>query len=86
MFKVQKKDGQPEDFDRNKVLNGLIKSGVSSEEAEKITVQVEGWLPTIAVGGVIKTMDIRSKILELLRAVNPVAASSFENYQKPVAV
>lgn len=85
MFKVQKKDGQLEDFDRNKVLSGLVKSGVSSEEAEKIAAQIEGWLPTIAAEGVVKTMDIRSKVLELLRAVNPVVASSFENYQKAVA-
>lgn len=86
MFKVQKKDGRLEDFDRNKVLNGLVKSGATSEEAEGITGQIETWLPTVAVDDVIKTREIRDKVLELLREVNPQAADAFESYQKPVGV
>lgn len=84
MFKVQKKDGRVEDFDRNKILSGLLKSGATQEEAEDVASQVEAWLPTVAVDGTVKTSDIRMKVLELLRTVNPGVAASFENYEKPV--
>jgi len=83
--KVQKKDGSLEDFDRNKVFNGVVKSGATPQQAEEVTKQVEAWLPSAAVGGVINSMAIRSKVLEVLRALNPVAAGAFEAYKKPPA-
>lgn len=83
--KVQKKDGRLEDFDRNKVLNGVVKSGATPQQAEEVTKQVEAWLSTAAVGGVVSSMAIRNKVLEVLRGINPVAAASFESYQKPAA-
>ena len=86
MFKVVKKNGQQEDFDRNKILNGVVKSGATPEEAEKVTAQIETWLPGVAVEGVVKTVDLRNKILEMMRIINPIVASDFENYQKPAAV
>jgi len=81
--KVQKKDGRLEDFDRNKVINGVIKSGATPEEAEEVTRQVEGWLVTAATSGVVSSIAIRSKVLEVLQVLNPTAAASFESYQKP---
>jgi len=81
-IKVEKKDGQTEDFDRNKLSSGIVKSGASSEEAENIAGQVETWAQGAAVDGVIKTSDIRTKVLELLRSANPEAAATFEAYKK----
>jgi len=86
MFKVQKKNGQLEDFDINKIINGLLKSGATPEEAEEVASGVENWLPTVAEDGIVKTTDIRMKVLEILRNINPLAADNFENYQKPVPV
>jgi len=83
--KVQKKDGRLEDFDRNKVINGVIKSGATPEQAEEVVRQVEMWLPTAAVGGVISSTTIRMKVLEVLRGLNPNVAASFEAYRKPSA-
>lgn len=85
MFKVQKKDGVQEDFDRNKIVHGVIKSGASLDEAEKVTAEIEKWLPLTAVDGVITTSDVRVKVLEILGTVNPTAASVFQNYKKPVS-
>lgn len=82
-IKVQKKGGQLEDFDRNKVSGGVVKSGVTPEEAENVTKQIETWLPTAAVNGVVVSMAIRDKVLEILRATNPTAAAAFAGYQKP---
>jgi len=82
-LKVQKKDGSLEDFDRNKIINGIVKSGGTPEQAENIAGQIEAWAAGAAVNGVIKTLDIRSKLLELLGEVNPAAKANFESYRKP---
>ena len=83
MFKVQKRDGRFENFERSKVLIGALKSGASNSEAEKLVAKVESLLPTIAINGVVKSQAIRSKILELLKTINPKVGSSFEFYRKP---
>jgi hypothetical protein len=82
-IRVQKKDGRLEDFDRNKVLNGVVKSGASVGEAETITQQIEAWVQTAAVNGMVSSMNLRQKVLEVLKATNPVAGEAFENYRKP---
>ncbi len=82
MFKVQKKDGTQEDFDRSKLVSGVMKSGGTAEDAEKVAVAIEAWLPTVAVNGVVNSADIRVKGLEVLRTVNPAVAASFESYKK----
>ncbi len=84
MFKVQKKDGNLEDFDRNRVLQSVVKAGGTNEEAEKITAEVEAWLPGAVVTGVVTTQAIREKVLELLRPLNPIVAGDFEVYKKVV--
>lgn len=80
---VEKKNGQIEPFDRAKILGGLVKSGATPEQAETITSQVENWAPTVAVNSTVKTADIRYKVLEFLRGVNPGVAAAFEAYRKP---
>lgn len=82
MFKVQKKDGTQEDFDRNKLVSGVVKAGGTAEDAEKVATAIEAWLPSVAVNGVVNSTDIRVKGLEVLRTVNPAAAASFESYKK----
>jgi len=81
--KVQKKDGRLEDFDRNKIINGVVKSGATPQQAEEVVRQVEAWLTTAAVNGVVSSMAIRSRVLEVLRLLNSTAAASFEAYRKP---
>lgn len=82
MYQVQKKDGSLVDFDRSKIVNGVMMSGAMPEQAEQVAVGVEGWLPTVAVNNVVKTADIRVKVLEILKALNPSAGATFESYQK----
>ena len=82
MYQVQKKDGSLIDFDRSKIVNGVTMYGATPEQAEQVASGVEGWLPTVAVNNVVKTADIRVKVLEILKAVNPAAGATFESYQK----
>jgi len=81
-LKVQKKDGSMEDFDRAKIKNGILSSGATEQEAEGITAQIENWAPTVASNGVIRALDIKTKLLDLLSGVNPVAKTTFETYKK----
>jgi transcriptional regulator NrdR family protein len=83
-LQVQKKDNSLQPFDKSKVAAGLIRSGASVEEAENVASQVEAWAQTSAVDGVIKSLDLRAKVLEVLKTVNEAVAIAFENYQKPL--
>jgi len=82
MYQVQKKDGSLVDFDQNKIVTGVLKAGGTQENVQKIAADVETWLPTIAINNVVKTSDLRNKIIEELRTVNPSTAANFESYQK----
>ncbi len=84
-IKVEKKDGQLEDFNRNKILNGVIKSGALPETAEAVTTQVEQWAKMSAVDGVVKGLDVRSKVLEFLRQKDADSAMRYEVYKKQPA-
>lgn len=84
MYKFQKKDGTLENFDRNKIVNSVLKAGGANEDAEKVASAVEAWLPTAPVDKLVKFQDVHTQVLELLRGINPGAAASFAAYQKPV--
>lgn len=82
MYKVQKKNGSLEDFDRSKIISGILGAGGSQEEAEKIAAQIESWLPTATQNNVVQSSDIRTKGLEIMKTLNPTMAASFESYKK----
>lgn len=86
MYKVEKKGGIQEDFDRNKIVAGIIAAGGTMEDAEKVATGIEESLPDMAVNNVVRSADLRTKGLEIFRNVNPEAAEKFESYQKPVGV
>lgn len=84
-LQVQKKDGTLEPFDRSKISAGIVNSGATPQQAESITSQVEAWASGVAQKGVVKSADIRVKVLELLKEVNPNIVAAFEGFQKPSA-
>lgn len=83
MFKVQKRDGQLEDFDRTKVIMGAIKAGATDAEAQKLAQQVEASLSGLSVNGVVKSQDLKSRSEQLLKSINSTVAQSFQYYHKP---
>ena len=84
MYKVNKKDGVQEDFNDDKLMTGVIKAGGSSEEARKVLDEVKAWLPTTAINNEVVSADLRAKVIESLKTLNPIASSSFEAYTKPM--
>lgn len=83
MFKVRKKDGSLQDFDRTKIANAVMNAGGTPQDAEQVASELEAWLPTVAVEGIVETRDIRIKGIEILKTINSAAAATFETYQKP---
>ncbi len=83
-LKVQKKDGSIEPFLRQKISGGLMKAGCSPSIADSFASLVEEWAKNSSVDEVVKSMDVRTKVLELLRVVKPDVASIFESYKKTV--
>ncbi len=83
-IKVQKKDEILQDFDRSKVISGVVKAGVSTDQAGSVASQIEAWVQSAAVDGVVKSNDIRAKVLEILQSTNPAAAAKFGAYKKGV--
>lgn len=82
-IKVKKRNGSLQEFDRNKIESSIAKAGGTPEGAGKISVEVENWVSGAAVDGVISSLQIREKVLELLRVANPEVAKTFEEYRKP---
>jgi len=82
MYKVLKKNKEFQEFDRNKIINGVIKSGGSSEDGEKVALEVEKWLPAIVKNDIVNYSALKWKVLDSLRMVNLSAAKNFANYKK----
>jgi transcriptional regulator NrdR family protein len=81
---VEKKGGNIEPFDRSKVATSVVKAGGTEDVGEQIASQIESWIQEAAEGGIVKTSQIREKVLEILKTVNEEAAKLYENYKKPV--
>lgn len=82
MYKVIKKDGTEQDFDRGKIINGVTKSGANAETAEAVAAAVELWLPDEAVEEKVSYIDLKAKVIEVLRSKDSNAADAFEAFTK----
>lgn len=81
-MQVEKKDGSLEEFDRQKISRGVVAAGLDEEGAESLASGVEVWAGEAAGGDVISSLEVRDKVLELLREQDPEAAARFEEYKK----
>ena len=82
-LKVEKRDGDLEDWNYDKILLSIGKSMMPLKRSEKIASQVERWANKASKRGVVTSTDIRDKIIEILKEADPVAAESYELYKKP---
>ncbi|MBN1262768.1 MAG: hypothetical protein JW991_00240 [Candidatus Pacebacteria bacterium] len=82
LFKIEKRDGREENFNHDKVIDSLLRAGVSTEQAEFIASEIESWAPTVAIDSKVRSADIRTKLLSLLQAINLQAAARYESYRK----
>jgi len=83
MLKVEKRDGSLQDFDRAKIIAGVLKSGATEEQAEEVTGIIDSWILTVAnEQDVLASNTIHAKVLELLKRVNPAASITYQAFRK----
>jgi len=82
VYNVKKKSGMTEPFDRSKVAGGVVRAGGTAEIAEQVATEVEAWLPTAAVDETVEAEQIRLKVIEVLKQIDPATAASFEAFKK----
>lgn len=81
-LQVVKREGGQEDWSMDKLLTSITKSGVNMEEAKQVAALVESWAQRSAANGQISWTQIRDKVIQFLKVVDPIAASAYESYKK----
>lgn len=81
-LQVQKREGGVEDWNFDKVLASITKAGVLLEEAKHTAYLVEAWAQKNAQNGIISFSEIRDKVTQFLRVIDPVIADAYESYKK----
>lgn len=81
-IKVEKKDGNLEDFNFDKIILSIGKAMMPIKSAEKVADKVRSWAIKEAKKGVITSEQLRDKVTKELKKQDPVAASSYELYKK----
>jgi len=79
---VLKRNGTTQDWDYEKVHQSIINAGASVEEADAIAKLIEIWAHKFAENEVVKSVDIKAKIIEIMKAVNSAFTQAYEEYQK----
>ncbi len=80
--KINKRDGSYEEWNYDKVLAAIGKSMVPIKTAEAVATSVEKWVEKNSGKGEIDSIEIRDKVIEVLKEVDPVAAENFMVYKK----
>lgn len=82
MYKVTKKDGTSQDFDRSKIVNALKNAGATEEVSEGVASEVDMWLPEVAMEGSVGYQELKDKVYELLAMKDIDSAQRFQNFKK----
>jgi transcriptional regulator NrdR family protein len=81
-IKVKKRDGNVEEWSYDKILNSIGKSMIPLKKAETVASSVEKWVKETGGKNVVSSTEIRDKIIEILKEVDPVAADNYQVYKK----
>ena len=79
---VLKKDGATQEWDLEKVSRSIVNAGGSVEESDAITKLIDIWGHRFAENGVVKSADIKAKVIEIMKAVNSAFSQAYQEYQK----
>jgi transcriptional regulator NrdR family protein len=81
-LKVLKKMGQMEAFSTEKIKNGIIKAGGTAKLARSVALNTAKWAKETAKEGVISTVEIHRKVVELLAEKDKEVAEKFKSFVK----
>jgi len=82
VLQVQKKEGGIEDWNLDKVITSMTKAGLSLDEAKHVASLVESWALRSNQNGIVISSQIKDKVIQFLRVIDPVATAGFESYTK----
>ncbi len=80
--KIKKRDDTYEDWNYDKILAAIGKSMVPLKKAETVASSVEKWVEKNSKKGEISSTEVRDKVVEILKEIDPVAAENFLVYKK----
>lgn len=81
VLKVVKRDGRIEEFAREKLVTSLLKAGVDLTTARELTGRIE---EEFTGREEVKTEELRTRVLELLREKNIKAYENWVVYDRAV--
>ncbi|MEM0084240.1 MAG: ATP cone domain-containing protein [Candidatus Methanomethylicia archaeon] len=81
VLKVVKRDGRIEEFAREKLVTSLLKAGVDLTTARELTGRIEG---EFTGREEVKTEELRTRVLELLKENNVKAYENWIVYDRAV--
>ncbi len=81
MVKVEKKEGNVEEFEKKKLVLSLLRAGSPPDQAERILANIEAWLNSQEQKN-IKSSEIKIRVGNILKRINPQAARGYKIYRK----
>jgi transcriptional regulator NrdR family protein len=81
-LQVKKRDGTIESWNYDKILNSVMKAGLPLEKSQSLVTEIENWAKSSSKDKIISSIDIRDKIIEVMKRIEPMTASVYEAYRK----
>lgn len=78
---VIKRDGNEETFDPDKIARVVTTAGLKPQDGFMLALEVEKWA-RLQVEDKIKSMEIRDKVIELMRNIDVNATSVYTWYEE----
>lgn len=82
-IKVLKMGGEVVDWNYDKLLASIGKTGLSLTDAEKVADEAQRWAAEESERGFVSSTMLAEKVLLLLREKDEVAAEAYEMYKRP---
>ena len=79
---VRKKNGSLESYSTGKIAASVEKAGGASELAQELVDKINYYVSNAAKKGVVRSKQIRSKLVDLLDEKDAGIANTFKNFKK----
>jgi len=81
-FQIRKRGGGLEPWNIEKTINSVAVSGASIKMSEAMGKLIEAWAEKIAKDGVVSSLQVRDKVVEILAIVDEMAAEAYKAFKK----
>lgn len=71
-----------EEWSDDKLIASIQKTGVSTDDAQEIANKVKDWVKANTKNNIIDSVQIRDKVVELLKVNFPAEADSYQAFKK----